>query len=340
MLREMKNAGILGMSIFMPEKVVTNDYWNDKEFVNLPSRKSRESCFKGIEERRFFPKEMLPSDAESEAGKRALINAGVKPEEIDLLLVHSMVPDEVIPGNASLVQHKMGLINAGAWNMDTCCSSFVSMLISASSLIATGTFRKILIITSIFHSKILDENDYLSVVIGDGAGAVVMGEVSEDKGYLASHVTSDGYFHDAFTVRERMPLVCDYKRHYEAAPFKNLMTTNPEKTREMGKRTIEFMTPVMNTALEKASAKASDIDFFFSHQPVYWAHDAWREVLGLSQEKSYQTFNIYGNLASTSIPASMYHALQENKISDGDLVLFASSGAGENHAALVMRWGV
>lgn len=335
----MKNSGILGIGLYMPETVVTNDFWDDKEFINLPSRKTRESCFEGIVERRFFPEDMLPSDAETEAGRRALENSNVKPEEIDLVLVHSMVPDEIIPDNASLVQYKLGLQNAGAWNMDTCCSSFVSMVISASSLIATGTFKKILIITSIFHSKIMDENDYLSVVIGDGASAVVMGEVSEGKGFLASHVSSDGYFHDAFTVRERMPLAHSYKRHYEAVPFKNLMTTNPEKTREMGRRTIDFMTPVMLAALEKAGQKPYDIDFFLSHQPVYWAHDAWREALGVAEGKSYQTFSMYGNLASTSIPASMYHALQENKISDGDVVMLASSGAGENHAAAVLKWG-
>lgn len=339
MIQGVKSAGILGIGLYMPERVVVNDYWDDKEFYNLPPRKTRESCFKGIDERRFFPLDMLPSDAEVEAGKRALRHAEVAPDEIDLILVHSMVPDEVIPDNASLIQYKLGLKNAGAWNMDTCCSSFVSMVINASSLIASGIFKKILLITSIFHSKILDENDYLSVVIGDGAGAAVIGEVSKGKGYLASHVTSDGYFHDAFTVRERMPLACGYKRHYESTPTKNLMTTNEEKTREMGRRTLDFMTPVMLAALEKAGLVPSDIDFFLSHQPVYWAHDAWREALGVPIEKSYQTFSRYGNLASTSIPASMYHALQDNKINDGDIVLLASPGAGENHAAAVIRWG-
>lgn len=335
----LKNAGILGVGIYMPENVVTNDYWEDKEFLNLPPKKQKEDCFKGIKERRFFPKDMCPSDAEVEAGKRALKAAGVKPEEIDLVLAHSMVPDEIIPGNASLLQHKLGLVNAGAWNLDTCCSSFVSMFICASNLIACGTFKKILVITSIFHSKIMDENDYLSAIIGDGASAVVMGEVSENRGYIASHVTSNGYYHDAFTVRERLPLASCYKKHYDASASKGLMTTNPEKIREMGRKSKDYMPQAMFKALEKANLKPEDLDFFLSHQPIYWAHDEWRSELGLPSNKSYQTFSIYGNIASTAIPASMYHALEEGKIKDGDLILMASPGAGENHAAAVFRWG-
>ena len=340
MLVKGSGSGILGVGIYMPGKIVGNDYWDDKEFLNLPPQKAREDCFKGITERRFFDKDTVPSDVETEAGRRALENAGVGREEIDLVLVHSMVPDEVIPGNASLVQYKLGLTNAGAWNMDTCCSSFVSMFICASNLIACGTFNKILLITSIMHSKIVDENDYLSVYVGDGASAVVMGQVPEERGYMASQISSDGYYHDAFTVRERLPFAHQYKRNCDTiSAVRNLMTTNPVKVREMGRKSIDYMTPVMLKALEKAQLDKNDVDFFLSHQPSYWAHDAWRKELGLPDDKSLHTFGIYGNLASTSIPVSMFHALKGNRIKDGDVVMLASSGAGENHAAAVLRWG-
>ena len=340
MANEFKNAGILGIGFFRPEEVILNSHWDDKELLNLPSRKKKEDCFIGIKERRFFPKDMIPSDAEVEAGKLALQNAGVKPEEIDLVLMHSMVPDEIIPGNASLVQHKLGLNNSAAWNLDTCCSSFVTMTITASNLIACGTFKKVLIITSIFHSKIVDENDYLSTIIGDGASAIVMGEVPEGYGYISSKSISNGYFHDAFTIRERLPLAASHRSHLESSPAKNFMTTNPQKTREMGRKSIDYMTPVMLETLEKSELDASDIDFFFSHQPCHWAHDAWRESLNLTKDKSLHTFGIYGNLASTSIPASMYHAVKENKLKKGDLILIASSGAGENHTAATFRWAI
>jgi 3-oxoacyl-[acyl-carrier-protein] synthase-3 len=338
MKKDVKSAGITGVGLFVSDEIRDNSYWDDKEFPNLPKRKSKEDSLTGIKERRMFPQDMIPSDAEAEAGKVALKNADIAPEEIDMIMVHSMVPDELTPGNASLVQHKLGLTNAAAWNLDTCCSSFVTMVIAASHLLALGTFKNILIITSVFHSKIVDENDYLSPLCGDAAGAVVMGNVEDGYGYLGSHSISDGYFHDAFTVRERMPYGVYNRRHFEPLPTQNLMTTNPSKVREMGRKSIDQMTPVMLDAIQKAGLNKEEIDFFLSHQPCHWAHDAWRKSLELDKDQSHQTFEIYGNIASTSIPASMYHAVMENKLEKGDNVLIASSGAGENHTAAVLKW--
>ncbi|MTI48382.1 MAG: ketoacyl-ACP synthase III [Firmicutes bacterium] len=335
-----KNAGILGVGLYMPEEIRTNDYWNDKEFLNLPPSKSKKDCFLGIDERRVFPKNMLPSEAEVKAGEAALKNANISKEEIDLVLVHSMVPNETVPGNASLVQYELGLKNAAAWNIDTCCSSFVTMFINASALIKSGMFKKILVITSIFHSKIIDENDYLTPYVGDGSSAVVVGEVPEEYGYITSHCTSNGYYHDAFTVRERLPLASKYRSHFEKSPLQNLMTSNTKKAREMGKKSLDYMSEVLFETLNKSDYSKSDLDFFLSHQPCHWAHDAWRDLLELSEDKSYQTFNIYGNIASTSIPASMYHALENNRIKKGDTILIASSGAGENHAAALFKWAI
>lgn len=339
MLKDVKSAGIIGIGLYMPENIRPNSYWDDIELLNLPINKTKEDCFEYIKERRVFPPHMLSSDAETEAGRRALKDAGLSPDDVDLVLVHSMVPDELIPNNASLVQHKLGLKNAGAWNIDTCCSSFVTMVITASNLIAMGTFKKILIITSIYHSKIIDVQDYLAVPCGDGASAVVMGEVTDGKGYISSHCTSNGYYHDAFTLRERLPLGVTHRAHHELSPIRPLMTTHPTKVREMGRKSIEEMTPVMFKALEKADLNPFSVDFFLSHQPIQWANIAWRKSLGIPEGNSLQTFDIYGNIASTSIPASMYHALKENRIKDNDIVLIASSGAGENHAAAVLRWG-
>lgn len=340
MIRQIQKAGIQGVGIYMPERIIPNSYWDDKEFLNLPPKKTKEDCFKGIKERRAFPMDMLPSDAEAKAGESALRNANVSPEEIDLVLVHSMVQDEVIPGNASLVQHKLGLKNAAAWNLDTCCSSFVSMLVCASNLIECGTFKKILVVTSVFHSKIIDENYYLSPHAGDGAGAVIIGQVPEEYGLVSSHFTSDGHYHDAFTVRERLPLGAQYRKHYDQIPMRNLMTINYEKALEVGRHSLDHMEEVMFKTLEKVDLTTSDIDFFFSHQPSRWAHKAWRETLGLTEDKSFETFEIYGNLASTSIPASMFHAIKNNKIKKGDTILLASSGAGANHAAALLKWAI
>lgn len=336
MIKEIYNAGIIGMGSNMPEEVRKNDFWNDMIIENL-ARKDR-NPFIGIEERRVFPEDLLPSDAETEAGRRAIKDSGLNPDEIDLVMVHSMLQDELIPGNASLVQYKLGLKNAGAWNMDTCCSSFVTMAIAASNLIAMGTFKNILIITSVFHRHILDYTHYISPSLGDGCAAVVMGRVSEGRGYIASHCLSNGEYHDAFTLKEKIP---DGKTwsHFKPSPAKPVLVFNSETAYKIGKNSLKDMMSFLNTLLDKANVSGRDIDFFLSHQPVHWSHDAWRDGLGIPAEKSYQTFSKYGNIASSTIPVNLFEANEKGMLKDDAIVLMTSSGAGENFSAALFKWG-
>ncbi len=336
MLREIYSAGILGVGACIPKHIRKNDFWDNIPLGNLPP--NARNPFEGIDERRVFPDEMLPSDAEAEAGRIALQDAGISPDEIDLVMVQSMIQDEVLPGNASLVQYKIGLNNAGAWNVDTCCSSFVTMVVNASNLIAMGEFKKILIITSAFNSQLSDFSDYLCINLGDSAGAVVMGVVPDDRGYKASFCNSSGQYHKAFTVMERMPYNSTNRVHYKTSPQKPVLTTNPDLIRETGRNSVKNMEAVLRKVLSKADISAEDVDMFFSHQPCHWAHSAWRDSIGIPDTKSYQTFRKYGNLASASIPTNLFEAKQKGMLKTGDTILLASSGAGENHIAAVLKW--
>ncbi len=336
MLKEIYNAGILGIGVNIPEQVRKNDFWDGIPLVNL-TRKER-NPFEGIDERRVFDEALLPSDIEVVAAKRAIDDSGVNPDEIDLVLVHSMIQDELTPGNASLLQHKLGLKNAAAWNMDTCCSSFVTMTIAASNLIAMGTFKNIIIITSIIHSQVLDYSHYLSPSAGDGAGAVVMGRVSEGRGYIASHCESHGEYHDAFTLKCKIPGDAQWV-HYKPSPAKPILVFNDEIAYKAGKNSVKNMTSAISGALDKANVKPEDIDFFVSHQPIHWAHDAWRDAFGIQASKSYQTFRKYGNLASSTIPINLFEARKRDMLFDNAIVLMASPGAGENFSVALFRWG-
>lgn len=336
MLREVYNAGILGIGANIPDGIRKNDFWGSIPMVNL-TRKER-NPFEGIDERRVFDDELTPSDVEVEAARRALEDSGVDPEEIDLVMVHSMLQDELIPGNASLVQHKLGLKNSGAWNMDTCCSSFVTMAIAASNLIAMGTFKNILIVTSVLHSHMLDYSHYISPSLGDGAAAAVMGRVSEGRGYINSYCISNGAYHDAFSLKERIPMNQKWV-HYRPSPAKPVLVFNDETAYKIGKNSVKDMSAAISAALDRANVKPEDIDFFVSHQPVHWAHEAWRDAFGISPQKSYQTFRKYGNLASTTIPVNLYEAREKGMLHEGGIILMASSGAGENFSVALFRWG-
>ncbi len=331
MLREVYSAGIIGIGLNMPEKVITNNYWDDIEIVNSPKEKS--SLFKGIEERRAFPEDIPPSDFETIAAKKAIEDSGLELDDIDLVMTHSMLQDKIIPGNACLIQYKLGLKNAGAWNMDTCCSSFVNMLVTASHLIMMGTCKNIVIVTSVLHSRMVSPTHYLSTIVGDGAAAVVVGRVSEGRGFISSSFHSKGEYHDAFTVSE----VCITTEDGVEPGLQ--FFTNAELLKCVGKNSIIDVTPVINDAMYKANIATDDIDFLITHQPSPWAHTAWRDALGLPASKSHESFSRYGNLASTSIPVNLFEARELGKLKDDDILLLLSPGAGENFAVAILKWG-
>lgn len=329
------SAGILGVASVIPEEVRKNDFWNNINFTKL---KEGKDPFENIEERRVFPAEMLPSDAEAEAGRRAMEVAGVSADEIDLVMVQSMSQDEILPGNACKVQYKLGLKNAGAWTLDSCCSSFVTMVVTASNLIATGEFKKILIITSAFCSHMIDYSDYQCCYLGDAAGAAVIGPVSEGKGYIASFCNSHGEYHKGFTLQLRQPEAYE-RRHFMPSLEKPLLTFDKEVTREIGRGSVEHMKYALDRVLEKSQLRADDIDLFLSHQPCHWAHATWRDSIGVKPENSLQTFSKYGNIASATIPVNLFEAVNKGMLKDGSNLLITSSGAGENHIAAVLKWG-
>lgn len=328
-------SGILGAAAVIPKEVRKNNFWNNIKFTNL---KEGKNPFDGIEERRIFPEEMLPSDVETEAGKRALEVANISPNEIDLVMVQSMIQDEILPSNACLVQHKLGLNNAGAWTVDTCCSSFVTMVVTASNLIATGEFKNILIITSAFCSRMIDNGDYQCCYLGDGAGAAIMGPVSQGKGYIASFCNSHGEYHKGFTLQSRQPGGYN-RRHFMPSLEKPLLTFETNLTREIGKGSVEHMKYVLDRLFEKSGLGAEDISLFLSHQPCHWAHSAWRDSINIPSENSYQTFHKYGNIASATIPVNLFEAIDKGMLKDGSNLLIASPGAGENHIAAILKWG-
>ena len=151
------------------------------------------------------PHPMLSSDAETLAGALAILSGGIDKNEIDLVLVNSLVPDRYVPLNASLIQHKLGLRNAGAYNVDTCCASFITMLEIAVGLICAGIKKKVLIVASAIDSHINDKSTYYSVDTGDAAVAGVVSQVEDGYGYIASHSTSHGNRHAAIILHKRCP---------------------------------------------------------------------------------------------------------------------------------------
>ncbi len=338
----------------LPGSVETNyDGWERHPWfpawlANAPRKKQRDP-FQGTKERRrvpfdpvslvesVYPHPMLPSDAETLAGALALVNAGVDRSSIDLLITSSQVPDLPLPPNASLVQHKLQLNNAGAYSVDTCCSSFVTMLEIAEGLVRAGLKNNILIVSSYIDSHVTDKSDYFSVNTGDAAVAGVVSAVDDGYGYVTSHSTSHGGRHDGVILQRRPPRL--FRSSVQGASHEQEFVTfhNPETNREIALNARDDMVEVVGKALGKRGMTIGDIDFFVTHQPVYWAGTEWRKGLGIPESKFYETFEKYGNIANCSAPVNLIEAVDAGLIKAGDTTLIASSGAGENHIAVVER---
>lgn len=337
----------------LPGAIETNEEgwskqpWFETWMANLPPKR-RADPFQGTMERRrvpldprslresIVPHPMLPSDAETLAGALALINGKIERNDIDLLLVASQVPDLLLPPNASLVQHKLQLRNAGAYHVDTCCSSFVTMMEVASGLVIAGLKKRILIIASYIDSIVNDKSSYFSVNTGDAAVAAVISKTDGD-GYIASHSTSHGSRHDGVILQRRPPALFKSVGHGHTYEEAFITFYNQEANREIAANAQKDMVEAVEGALRKAGLSIHDIDFFVTHQPVHWAGNAWREALGVRKDRFFETFEKYGNIANCSAGVNLLEAVEKKLIKGGDTVLIASSGAGENHIAVLEK---
>ncbi len=338
----------------LPGTVETNyDGWQSQPWFNawlerLPEKKRRDP-FQGALERRRVPADpvslresvvphpMLPSDAETLAGAIAILNARMERNKIDLVLVASQVPDLPLPCNASLVQDKLKLTNAGAYGMDTCCSSFVSMLEVATALVTAGIKKNVLLIASYIDSHVTDRSDYFSINTGDAAVAGIVSQAGHGTGYISSHSSSDGSRHRGIIFEDRPPGLLKTKGGGPSYEQNYTTFKDQEICKEIAASAREDLSRVVRRALDKAEMTAQDIDFFVTHQPVAWAPEAWREAVGVPREKFLETFTTYGNIANCCAPVNLLEALERGLIKAGDRVMVASSGAGENHIAVFMR---
>ncbi len=335
----------------LPGKIETNyegwesQPWYESWLNQLPPKK-RENPFQGCVERRRVPMDpvslkesvhphpMLSSDAETLAGAMAIFNGNIDKDDIDLILVSSLVPDLHVPLDASLVQHKLGLKNAGAYNVDTCCSTFVTMLEMAMTYVRSGIKKKILVVGSALDSIINDKCSYFSVYIGDGAAAAVVGEVDSDYGYISSHSISYGYRHKAIIFQKRKPTLIKSTSQGPSYEGEYVTFYDPRLCKEVAKHTGEEMAEVVGKMLSKVNCSVDDIDFLVTHQPVPWTPDAWRSAIGVPENKFYQSFEKYGNIAVASSATNLLEAVELGLIKEGDRVIIASSGVGENLIAV------
>ncbi|OIK11207.1 beta-ketoacyl-ACP synthase III [Peribacillus sp. B-H-3] len=309
------NAGILGMGRSLPEKVLTN--FDLEKMVDTSDEWIRTRT--GIEERRIAADDVDTSDMAYEAALNAIKNAGISAEELDLILVGTVTPDQPFPSVACMIQDKLGAKKAAAMDISAACSGFMYGMITAEQFIKNGTYKYVLIVGVEKLSKITDWNDRnTAVLFGDGAGAAVMGPVSEGRGILSFELGSDG---------------SGGKHLYQNGPhlFMNGREVFKFAVRQMGESCINV--------IEKAGLTKEDVSFLVPHQANIRIMEASRERLGLPAEKMSKTVAKYGNSSASSIPIAMVEELEAGKIKDDDVVVLVGFGGGLTWGAIALRWG-
>ena len=308
------NAGIIGTGRYLPEKVLTN--FDLEKMMDTSDEWIRTRT--GIEERRIADEQTASSDMAYEAAKIAIEDAGISPEEIDLIVTATVTPDKPFPSVSCILQDRLGAKNAGAMDVSAACAGFIYGIVTAKQFIETGAYRYVLVVGVEKLSKITNwEDRNTAVLFGDGAGAVVLGPVSEGRGILAFELGSDGSGGKYL-----------YQEQY--------ITMNG---REVFKFAVRQMGESSVNVLEKAGLKKEDVSLFIPHQANIRIMESARQKLELPPEKMSKTIHKYGNTSSASIPISIVEELEAGRIKDDDVIVMVGFGGGLTWGALVLRWG-
>jgi 3-oxoacyl-[acyl-carrier-protein] synthase-3 len=308
------NAGIIGIGRYLPEKVVTNA--DLEKIVDTSDEWIRTRT--GIEERRIADDSIDTSDMAYESALKALDNAGIEAEDLDLILVATVTPDKPFPSVACMLQERLKASKAAAMDISAACAGFMYGIITAKQFIETGAYNNVLVVGVEKLSKITDWNDRnTAVLFGDGAGAAVIGQVSDGRGILSFELGADGT--GAKHLYQDEYIIMNGREVFKFA------------VRQMGESCINV--------LEKAGLSKEDVDFLIPHQANIRIMEASRQRLELPVEKMSKTVDKYGNTSAASIPIALVEELEAGKIKDDDLLVMVGFGGGLTWGAIAIRWG-
>lgn len=285
--------------------------------------------FRGAVERRILAPGESGLTMEIDAVERVLAAAGVEPGEIDLVLVSSFLPDQFGPGNAAYLVRALGLRCPGI-NVESACSSALVGMDMATAMIQAGRCRNALVVVSCSYSRMAPENDTLSWFLGDGAGAMLIGEVPEGEGWLATHT-----IHTAQTCGTfRLDLRLDEQG--QPVPRMSASKDTAKIINEVGE---PYLRECCLGALAKAGLTIDDVDFLVANTPTAWYAEFAAKAIGLDPDKTLSTYERFANTGTALIPMGLHSAAAHGKIRAGDRVLLYAVGSVSTAIASVVRWG-
>jgi len=314
---------VRGVGSYLPARIITNEELS--RTIDTSDEWIQQRV--GIKQRHIAADDEVTSDLAVHAARRALDDARISPDEIDLIVVATTTPDLTFPATAAIVQQKLGMHHGAAFDIQAVCSGFVYGMVTADSFLKNGVARRALVIGAETTSRILDWTDRTTCVLfGDGAGAAVV-ELGGDgeRGILASSLRSDGHFADKLNT-----------------------TGGPSSTRSIGhvhmegkevfRHAVGKITDVVENVLSATGYTVKDLDWFVPHQANLRIIEGAGQKLHIPPEKVVITVDRHANTSAASVPLALTEAVRDGRIKRGDLVMIEAMGGGFTWGASLIRW--
>ncbi|UOQ75025.1 3-oxoacyl-ACP synthase III family protein [Hymenobacter cellulosilyticus] len=333
----MRQSEIAGVGHYVPSRVVTNA--DITELMETTDEWIQERT--GIRERRWFEEgKDTTANMGANAARKALEMAGLQPDDVQMIVFATLSPDYFFPGSGVLLQRELGIKDPiPAFDVRNQCSGFVYALSMADQFVKTGMYDTVLVVGSEIHSSGLDistRGRAVSVIFGDGAGAVVLRpSTREGHGILSTHLHSQGEHAEELIVKEpgsnrnnRVQYVVE--NELDMYPYMN--------GQNVFKHAVVRFPQVIKEALDQNGMQPADIDMLIPHQANLRITQFVQQKMGLSDDKIYSNIQRYGNTTAASVPIALSEAVAEGKIKRGDLVCLAAFGSGFTWASALIKW--
>jgi 3-oxoacyl-[acyl-carrier-protein] synthase-3 len=331
----MPNARLIGTGRAIPSICVTNEDLTKRMDTSDEWIQQRS----GIVTRYWTPDDVGPLDLAVEASTKAIQSAGLKNEDIELIVLATLSPQHEFPGTSAFLNERLGIPGVPAMDVRAQCTGFLYSLAIADSFIRTGTYRRILVVGTEVHStgiEISTRGRDVAVLFGDGAGALVLEATDEDRGILSNHLHADGRYVKALWIEYPS------SAHHPARLTKEALDDGrffPKmEGRLVFKHAVVRLPEVINEALAHNKLSLDDIDHFLFHQANLRINEFVAGSLGIPEAKFYNNIQKYGNTSAAAIPILLDELREMGRIREGHLLLMAGFGSGFTWGANIIRW--
>ncbi|OGK06512.1 MAG: 3-oxoacyl-ACP synthase [Candidatus Riflebacteria bacterium GWC2_50_8] len=330
-MKALRKAVISGTGISLPDKVLTNQ---DLEKI-VDTTDEWIVSRTGIRERRQIPDGQTLLELSIPAARQAIANAGLTPEDIDLIVYATFTPDYQVPSTACLLQDKLGCKKAGAFDLQAACTGFVYASSIAAQFIATSVYNHVLVIGGDITTRILDFTDRNTCVLfGDGVGAVVYSPANGDQGVFDNLLGAVGSGGEYIMIEAGGSA---------RRPTEEMIRNREHFLKINGKEVFKFSTKIVGDIIEEVLKRNNltldDVALIIPHQANIRILESAAKRFDCPIEKFYVNIDRYGNTVAASIPLALHDALVEGRIKENDIIMLVGFGGGLTYGAMPIRWG-